>query len=67
MTSSYSHAADGLIATIKEHLPDGPEVPYDREKMKVSAQRLILALETPEETAWRIAFLVIIVPSPNTI
>ena len=67
MTSSYSHAADGLIATIKENLPDEPEVPYDREKLKVLAQRLILALETPEETAWRIGFLVIVTPSPNTI
>ena len=67
MKDSYSHAADGLIATIKEHLPDEPEVPYDREKLKESAQRLILALETPEETAWRIAFLVTIASSPNAI
>ena len=67
MTSNSSHVTDELIATIKEHLPDEPEVLYNREKLKVSAQRLILALETPEETAWRIAFLVMSAPSPKII
>ena len=49
---------DELIATVKANLPKGTENLPNREKLRAAAYRLALALETPEETVWRIGLYV---------
>ena len=45
------------INTLKQSLPSH-NTHYDREKLKDAAHRLTLALETPGDTAQRVAFIV---------
>ena len=48
-----------LIASLKDCLSgNGSEGSYDRERLKETAERLSIALETPGETVQRVAYYV---------
>ena len=57
--SSESSEIAALLSSLKENLPDDcTSSSYNREKLRETAQKLSLALETPGETAQRIVYLV---------